>query len=259
MTVTAVQNTAATLPLTGRIAVVTGASSGIGAATARALAAQGARVALLARRTDRLDGLAAELGEAALPVQVDITDPASVRAGAARVTEELGRADLVVNNAGVMLAAPFADGRTGEWQRMIDTNLTGALRVVDAFLPDLLAAAADGRTADLVNISSIAASAAFPNFAVYCATKAAVTHFSRNLRTELGPRRVRVTNIEPGLVATELQGHVDHPDANSMLEDWRRAFDWLSDADLAELIAFTVGRPRHVNLPQIVAMPTEQV
>ncbi|MBG0826933.1 SDR family oxidoreductase [Planomonospora sp. ID67723] len=258
MTVTAVQ-TAATLPLTGRIAVVTGASSGIGAATARLLAARGARVALLARRVDRLDGLAAELGEAALPVRVDVADPASVQEGTALITERLGRVDLVVNNAGVMLAAPFADRRTGDWQRMIDTNLTGALRVVDAFLPDLLAAAADGRTADLVNISSIAAHAVFPSFAVYCATKAALSHFSRNLRTELGPRKVRVTSIEPGLVATELQGHLDHPDVNAVIDDWRKAFDWLSDADLAELIAFTVARPRHVNFPQIVAMPTEQV
>lgn len=258
MTATAVETTSSTQPLTGRVAVVTGASSGIGAATARTLAAQGARVALLARRADRLEGLAAELGDAALAVQADVADLASLKGGAARIAEEFGPVDLVVNNAGVMLAAPFEEGRADEWQRMIDTNVTGALRVVDAFLPDLLAAAAEGRTADLINISSIAATDKFPSFAVYTATKAAISHFSRNLRTEIGPKNVRVTNIEPGLVNTELQGHVDHAGVNAAIADWREAFQWLTDADLAEVIAFTVSRPKHVNLPSIVAMPTQQ-
>ncbi|HEX2315885.1 MAG TPA: SDR family oxidoreductase, partial [Thermomonospora sp.] len=207
----------------------------------------------------RLDGLAAELGDAALPVPMDVSDPASIAGAAARISEGLGRVDLVVNNAGVMLAAPFEDRRTDDWQRMIDTNVTGAIRVVDAFLADLVATAAEGRPADLVDISSVAAHWSFPSFAVYCATKAALTHFSRSLRTELGPKRVRVTNIEPGLVETELQGHVDHPDVTPMIDDWRKGLTWLSDEDLADLIAYTVSRPWHVNLPNIVVMPTQQV
>jgi NADP-dependent 3-hydroxy acid dehydrogenase YdfG len=259
MTITSVETSSSAQLLTGRVAVVTGASSGIGAATARLLAAQGARVALLARRTDRLDALAAELGDAALPVRVDVADPDSVSAGAALVTDALGAADLVVNNAGLMLAAPFEERRTDEWQRMIDINLTGAIRVVDAFLPGLLAAAAQGRRADLVNISSVAAWGVFPSFAIYTATKAALSHFSRNLRAELAPKRVRVTNIEPGLVETELQGHNTHPDVVAGLDEWRKAHRWLSDADLADVIAFAVSRPAHVNLPSIVTMPTEQL
>ncbi|REE98796.1 SDR family oxidoreductase [Thermomonospora umbrina] len=259
MTSTALETATAAQPLTGRIAVVTGASSGIGAATARALSARGARVALLARRADRLDGLVAELGDRALAVPTDVADPDAIGRAAARIADELGRVDLVVNNAGVMLAAPFEDRRTDDWHRMIDINVTGAIRVADAFLADLIATAAEGRPADLIDISSVAAHGTFPSFAVYCATKAALTHFSRNLRAELAPRRVRVTNIEPGLVATELQGHVDHPDVNAVIDDWRDTLTWLSDADLGDLIAHVAGLPWHVNLPHIVAMPTEQV
>ncbi|MEW2520765.1 SDR family oxidoreductase [Actinacidiphila alni] len=247
--------------LAGRTAVVTGAASGMGAATARLLAAHGARVALLARRTDRLDDLAAKItadGGQALAVTTDVTDPASVRAAAARVRETFGGADLVVNAAGVMLPNPVAAGRSDEWARMIDTNLSGALHVIDAFRADLVAAGAAHRPADLVNISSIGAHLSFPDYAVYGATKAALTHLSEILRTEFGPLDVRVTNIEPGLTGTELGDHIDNVSLAAQLDGMHAAIPALTSEDVADLIAFTVTRPARVNLRQLVVLPTAQ-
>ena len=247
--------------LAGRTAVVTGAASGMGAATALLLAANGARVALLARRTDRLEDLAAKItadGGQALAVTVDVTDQASVDAAAARVREAYGRVDLVVNNAGVMLPNPVDDGRIDEWSRMIDTNLTGALRVIRAFTADLTASAAEGRTADLVNISSIGAHVVFPAFAVYSAPKAAITQLSAVLRSELGPRDVRVTNIEPGLTDTELGSHIDNPLVTEQMSGLFAAIPPLTAEDVADLIGYTVSRRREVNLRQLIALPTRQ-
>ncbi|MYT72578.1 MULTISPECIES: SDR family oxidoreductase [unclassified Streptomyces] len=247
--------------LSGRTALITGAASGMGEATARLLAAHGARVALLARREDRLTELAAGIGKAggsALAVPADLTDQASVDAAADRVRAAYGRVDLVVNAAGVMLPNPIADGRADEWQRMLDTNVTGALRVIRAFVPDLIGAAAEGGTADLVNISSIGAHVPFPNYAVYGATKAALTYLSQSLRTELGPHDVRVTNLEPGLTDTELASHVDNEDLSAQLDGMFEALAGLTADDIADLIAYTTSRPRRVNLRQVIALPTRQ-
>ncbi|WP_406450882.1 SDR family oxidoreductase [Streptomyces sp. NBC_00876] len=247
--------------LAGRTAVVTGAASGMGDATARLLAAQGVRVALLARRAERLEKLAAKItadGGRALAVVTDVTDQASVDAAAERVHAEFGRVDLVVNAAGVMLPNPVDEGRTDEWQRMLDTNVAGALRIIRAFTADLVAAAAEGRTADLVNISSIGAHITFPNYAVYGATKAALTYLSASLRTELGPRDVRVTNIEPGLTDSELAGHVDNAELSGQLDGMFDALGGLSSDEIADLIAYTTSRARHINLRQLVVLPTRQ-
>ncbi|MGW2656052.1 SDR family oxidoreductase [Streptomyces sp. NPDC001478] len=247
--------------LADRTAVVTGAASGMGGATARLLAAHGVRVALLARRAERLEELAARItadGGRALAVPADVTDQTSVDAAAARVRTGLGPVDLVVNAAGVMLPNPLDAGRADEWQRMIDTNVTGALRITRAFTADLLAAAAEGRPADLVNISSIGAHVVFPDYAVYGATKAALTHLSASLRAELGPRDVRVTNIEPGLTATELGDHIDNPRLSGALGGMFDALGGLSGEEIADLIAYTTSRARHVNLRQLVVLPTRQ-
>lgn len=242
-----------------RIAVVTGASSGIGAAVVRRLAAQGVKVAALARRDDRLKELAAEAGENVLPLAVDVTDPAAVDAAVARIRTEFGRVDLVVNNAGVMLPSPIEEGRQDEWQRMIDLNVTGLLRVTRAFLPDLVAAAGEGQTADLVNISSIGAHLVFPGYNVYGATKAFVTHLTQNIRAEVGPKDVRVTNVEPGLTDTELKDNVAHDELREALPGWFESVgEYLVADDIADVVEYVVTRPRRLNLRQIMVLPTRQ-
>ncbi|NUO60677.1 MAG: SDR family oxidoreductase [Hamadaea sp.] len=247
--------------LNNRTAVVTGAASGMGAAIAELLAASGVRVALLARRADRIAGLAEKIvadGGQAVAIATDVTDSAAVTSAAEAVRRAYGRVDLVVNSAGVMLPNPIAAGREDEWQRMIDTNVTGVLRVIRAFSADLVEAAAEGRTADLVNISSIGAHVTFPDYAVYGATKAALTQLSAGLRTEFGPRDVRVTNIEPGLTDTELGHHIDNPALSRQLGGMFEALGGLSAGEIADLVAYAVSRPRHVNLRQLVVLPTRQ-
>ncbi|WP_433567094.1 SDR family oxidoreductase [Nocardia sp. CA-151230] len=247
--------------LAGRVAVVTGASSGIGAATAKRLAASGAQVAVLARRADRLEHLAKEIehaGGTALALPVDVTDAEAMRAAAERVATELGTVDLLFNNAGVMLPAPVDELRIDQWQRQIDLNVTGLMNAIGAFVPQLIAAAADKGVADLVNTSSIAAQNIFPNFAVYSGTKAYVTHLSRTLRAELGAKDVRVSAIEPGIVGTELESHVTDAGAREWLEASKQAMTWLDPEDIAETVNFLASQPAHVNLQQITIMPTRQ-
>lgn len=245
--------------LSGRVAFITGASSGIGAACARLLAERGAKVALLGRRVDRLDGLVKEISNAggeALALGVDVTAAASVEEATSQVHASFGPVDLVVNNAGVMLPHPIEEARLDEWQQQIDLNVTGALRTMRACLPDLLAVAAAGKPADLINISSIAATDIFPSFAVYCASKAALSHLSAVLRVELGPKGVRVCAIEPGVTATELQSHITHQAAADWLHNMINSIDVLQAADIAEIVAFTAAQPKHVNLSRITAYPT---
>ncbi|WP_157248316.1 SDR family oxidoreductase [Nonomuraea typhae] len=246
--------------LKGRTAIVTGASSGIGAATATLLAARGARVALLARREERLTGLVQEIKQAggeAIAAAADVAGSASVATAVERVLGVFGGVDLVVNNAGIMLPAPAEQADLADWESQIDVNVTGALRVVHALTPSLLRAAATG-PADLINISSIASHVPFPSFAAYTASKAAVTHLSATLRAELGGRGVRVTAVEPGIVATELQGHVTDPAVNEWLDGVIGSIQVLSAQDVAEVIAFTAAQPAHVNLSRITVYPTRQ-
>jgi NADP-dependent 3-hydroxy acid dehydrogenase YdfG len=239
-------------PLEGRVAVVTGASSGIGAATAQRLADQGASVAAVARRQDRLEALTD-----VLPVQADLADVRDIDRLAETVHDQLGRVDLVVANAGVMLGAPFEQADVAEWERMIDVNVRGLLLTGRAFADDLLATAAAGGRADLVHVGSIGGHMVFPSYAVYCATKAAVAHLTRVLRAEFGPRGVRVRTIEPGVVATELGADMTHPDSIAMLDQLRQ-MKTLQAADIADAIGFAVSAPAHVNIAELVVLPTQQ-
>ncbi|MFH8496862.1 SDR family oxidoreductase [Streptomyces coeruleorubidus] len=255
-------HTSDSLPLTGRVAVVTGASSGIGAATARRLADGGASVALLGRREDRLEALARELRRdapgAVLPVAVDLTDAEAVPEAARAVAGALGTVDLVVANAGVMLGAPFEHAPSDEWDRMIDVNLRGLLHTSRAFADDLLAVGARGGPADLVHVGSVGGHALFPDWSVYCATKAAVAHLTRNLRAELGPRGVRVKNIEPGVTGTELGADMQDLGMREALSRMRSGVGPLAAEDVAEAIAFAVSAPPHVNVAEMVVVPVRQ-
>ncbi|KUN63278.1 short-chain dehydrogenase [Streptomyces canus] len=248
--------------LNHRVAVVTGATSGIGAATAKRLATGGASVALLGRREDRLKALADELRATAtgsvLPVAVDLTDAAAVTEAAATVTGALGAVDLVVANAGVMLGAPFERAGTDEWDRMIDVNLRGLLHTSRAFTDGLLAAASRGGPADLVHVGSVGGHLLFPDWSVYCATKAAVAHLTRNLRAELGPRGVRVKNIEPGVTTTELGAGMRDDETRASLSRMRTGLEPLTAPDIAEAIAFSVAAPPNVNVAEMVVVPVRQ-
>ncbi|WP_086694474.1 SDR family oxidoreductase [Streptomyces recifensis] len=248
--------------LSGRVAVVTGASSGIGEATAERLAAMGAHVAVLARRAERLDSLVERIkkqGGRAVALAVDVTDAAAVQSAADRVAEDFGDADLLVNNAGVMLPAPIEERATDQWQQQVDLNITGLMNVIGAFTPQLVRAARERGVADLVNMSSIAAQNIFPNFAVYSGTKAFVTHLSRHLRVELGPKNVRVSALEPGIVGTELQNHVTDEGTLQWLADSKESgMEWLTPGDIADVVGYLAALPSRVNLQQVTIMPTAQ-
>jgi NADP-dependent 3-hydroxy acid dehydrogenase YdfG len=235
-----------------RVAVITGASSGIGEATACALAAKGHRVVLLARRADRLQALAHELGDDAIAIEADVTDRESIVAAANRVQQELGGADILVNNAGVMLTAPFGSDQRAEHRRMVETNLLGAMTATEVFLHQLRA---DGR-GDLVNVSSVAGRVAPAGFAAYAATKWGINGWSEALRVELQPD-IRVTVIEPGAITTELTDHITDP-ASRQANKTATAEMGIPALDIADVIAFAVGRPQRVTLNEILVRPTAQ-
>ncbi len=248
--------------LNGLAALVTGASSGIGEATARALAAEGAAVALVARRKQRLDQLAAEIGQQGghvLVVEADLTDQAQAAAAVERTARELGRIDILVNNAGVMLLGPAVGAPLEEWDRMVNINLRGLLYVTHAALPHLLAAAegAPRGVADLVNISSVAGRVARAGSAVYNLTKFGVTAFSEALRQEVTGRHVRVSVVEPGAVRTELTSHL-RPEVFEQAAQRFQGVERLEAEDIADLIVYTVTRPRRVALNEVLVRPTEQ-
>jgi NADP-dependent 3-hydroxy acid dehydrogenase YdfG len=248
-------------PLAGRVAVVSGASSGIGAATAQRLAELGAKVAVLARRKDKLDSLVAAIqadGGTAIAVPVDVTSREAVQAAAQQVADQLGTADLVFNNAGVQLISPITDLRQDDWQRQIDLNVTGVMNVIGAFLPHLTAAAEAGKPADLITTSSIAATRILEKFSVYSGTKAYISQLTRLLRVELGRKNIRVATIEPGMVDTELPDHVTDPDASTLMADLIDQIEVLQSSDVAETVAFMAAVPRHVNLTEITILPTAQ-
>jgi NADP-dependent 3-hydroxy acid dehydrogenase YdfG len=246
--------------LDGTVALVTGASSGIGAATAASLAAQGAAVALAARRRDRLESLAADIraqGGTALVLERDVTDERQATDTVQSTVAELGRLDTLINNAGVMLLGPVVDAPLAEWQRMVELNVLGLLYCAHAALPHLLHAAGNGprQVADMVNISSVAGRAARNGNGVYSLTKHGVGAFSESLRQEVTKRYVRVSLVEPGATATELASH-NRPE---VLQSIRSQFGQRMQAeDIADAITYIVTRPRHVAVNEVLIRPTEQ-
>ena len=248
--------------LEGTVALVTGASSGLGEATARALAAQGAKVALAARRLERLERLAEEIGRGghtALAIEADITEQAEAVEAVGRTVEELGRLDVLVNNAGQMLLGPIEDAPTEEWERMIDLNLKGLIHTTHAALPHLLGAVEDSPRgcADVVNVSSVAGRVARAGSGVYNLTKHGVGAFSESFRQEFAERRVRSIVIEPGAVETELTDHI----RDGVREQVRGRFadiESLQPEDVADAIAYALTRPWHVSLNEVLIRPTQQ-
>jgi NADP-dependent 3-hydroxy acid dehydrogenase YdfG len=243
------------MTLEGTVALVTGASSGIGEAAARALAAQGAKVAVAARRKDRLDALAADIGGFA--IEADVTDRRQAIDAVEATVKELGRLDTVVNNAGVMLLGPIVDAPVEEWDRMIDLNLKGLLYVAHAALPHLLKYAQEGprNVADLVNISSVAGRRVGQGGGIYQLTKHGVGVFSEALRQEVTARHVRSSLVEPGATESELVMHV-REEVRSNLNP--STIEILKAQDIADAIVYIVTRPRHMAINEMLIRPTEQ-
>ena len=235
----------------GRVAAITGASSGIGAATARALAKDGYRVALLARRVDRIAALASELGNGSIAIEADVTDRGALLAAADRVQKELGGVDVLVNNAGIMLLGPFSAGQTEDYRRMVEVNLLGAITTTEVFLDQLKAGGGD-----IVNISSVAGRVSRVGNGVYAATKWGLNGWSESLRRELLPD-VRVTVIEPGAVATELPTHITHAETRQGAEQLYSQVEVTAE-DVAEVIAVALSRPRRLAIHEILLRPAGQ-
>ena len=244
--------------LDGTVALVTGASSGIGEATARALARQGAKVAVAARRKDRLDALAQEIGDV-LVIEADITDREQATAAVTQTVEALGRLDTVINNAGVMLLGPTEDAPLEEWEQMVAINVQGLLYVAHASIQPLLEAAADGPrgVSDMVNVSSIAGRVARRGSGVYNLTKHGVGAVSESMRQEYADRHLRISLVEPGAVATELTHHM-RPEIQEASRERFSRIELLEAEDIAEIIEFMVTRPRRVAINEVMVRPTNQ-
>jgi NADP-dependent 3-hydroxy acid dehydrogenase YdfG len=248
--------------LNGTVALVTGASSGIGEAAALSLAGQGAAVAIAARRKDRLDDLAQRISAAGgrvLAIEADVTVRAQAEAMIEQTVAELGRLDTLVNNAGVMLLGPAVDAPIEEWEEMIAINVKGLLYCAHAGLPHLLSAAQDGprRVADMVNISSVAGRTTRSGSAVYNLTKHGVGAFSDSLRQEVTGRHVRVSVVEPGAVDTELRLH-NRPEIQEQMQKRFGEIEILQAQDIASAVTYIVTRPWRMAVNEILIRPTEQ-
>ena len=244
--------------LEGRVAVVTGASSGIGEATALALAGAGAAVALGARLAERIEALAGRIrgaGGKAAAIEVDVTDEATAQGFVESAREQLGGLDVLVNNAGVMLLGAVEGADSEQWRRMIDVNLLGLLYCTHAALPVMR----EGGGGHIVNVSSVAGRHARAGAAVYNMTKFGVTAFSEGLRQEALHSGIRVTCVEPGFVETELQGHNTNPVVQQGVERMREQIgDVLQASDIADAVLYAVSRPQHVSINEVLVRPTKQ-
>ncbi|MFQ5703603.1 MAG: SDR family oxidoreductase [Gemmatimonadales bacterium] len=244
--------------LCDKVAIVTGASSGIGAATAPLLAAEGCAVGLVARRSERLDALVDDIvsaGGRAIALRTDVTDRRQVESATDEVVKTFGRVDILVNNAGIMPLSPIRRLCVEDWERMIDVNVKGLLYCVAAVIPTMLAQ----RSGHILNVGSVAGRRPFYSGTVYSATKFAVRAISQGLRLELSPNdNIRVTDIEPGVVDTELTDHItDEETVAGFAQRWGDKRK-LASADIARAILYAVTQPEHVNINELLVRPTEQ-
>lgn len=243
--------------LSGKVAIVTGASSGIGEATALALAEEGAIVVAAARREDRLRGLAESIqasGGQVHTLRADVQVEEDCRRMVADTEERYGRVDILVNNAGVMLLGPIAGADTEDWRRMIHTNVLGLMYCTHAALPVMTRQ----KSGHIVNVSSVAGRTARAGVGVYNASKWAVGAFSEALRQEVHKDGIRVTIIEPGVVRTELRDHITVPEVREDIQKWAESMTQLESEDIAASIVYAVTAPQRVNVNEILIRPTEQ-
>ncbi|WP_211373446.1 SDR family oxidoreductase [Agromyces allii] len=241
-------------PLEGKVVLVTGASSGIGRETALALSRVGARVAIGARRTDRLAALVDAAPGDILPLELDVTDPESVQRAVSESVARFGRLDALVNNAGLMQSGLIVGADVREWRSMIDTNLLGSMYAVHAALPHLL----ESKGA-VVQVSSTAARSASLGSGVYAATKFGISAFSESLRQEVTRRGVRVIVIQPGFVDTELTSHITDTTMQAAAAGIAASMRTLRPEDIAEAIVYALSQPEHVSVNEILVRPTDQV
>lgn len=248
------------LPLQGKTALITGASSGIGEATARSLASAGATIALVARRLDRLETLAAkiekETGRAGtvFAVEADLSTEAGVNTAVDAGERQLGRIDLLANIAGIMLVAPIMGTDASQWQRMVNINLMGLMWMAGRVAPGMV----ERGSGHIVNVSSLAARSTAANFGVYSATKFAVAAFTETLRKELLGSGVRTTEILPGIVESELVSQIEHDDIRKGVEEWVSSVSPLSPEDIADAVLYAVTRPPNVAVSEMVVRPINE-
>jgi NADP-dependent 3-hydroxy acid dehydrogenase YdfG len=247
------------MAIEGKCALITGASSGIGAATAMKLAAAGMKLGLAARRAARLEALKEEitaLGGEAIALEMDVTNPANVEAGISKLVDTFGSLDLLFSNAGVMPVSDVDELQVDDWNSMIDVNIKGVLNTTASALPHMIRQ----RSGHIFTTSSIAGRRVFgQGYAVYSATKFAVSAFSEGLRMEVGKKHnVRVTCIQPGAVATELPDHTRDPEKRASLYRNREKMTYLAPDDIADAIAFAARAPDNVNVAELFILPTEQ-
>ncbi len=246
------------MELKGKVALITGASSGIGAATAKKLAARGVKVGLAARRVDRLRELVAEIEDAggeACFIEMDVTDRASVNAGVAALIGRYGTIDIAFNNAGLMPISDITSLKVDEWHRMVDVNIKGVLNSIAAVLPVMQ----KNGSGHIINTSSIAGRKTFAGLGVYCATKHAVAAFSDILRMEVAPRHnIRVTCVQPGAVESELFEHISDAGYKQQMEELKDRMTFLKPEDIADSIIYALTAPAHVDVAEVFILPTSQ-
>jgi len=245
------------IKLKGKVAVITGASSGIGESTALSLANLGVHVILLARRIDKLMLICKKIEKAggkASAFALDISKEGEINTVVPQILELTKKVDILINNAGVMLLAPIARAQVKDWQQMIDTNLTGLLLITHALLPTIR----KQKGGHIINISSVAGRTAGPSTSVYNATKWGVVGFTEALRQEVAMEGIRTCVIQPGAVATELQTHIPDPVTKKEIDTWIKNMEALQSEDISNIILFVLSQPEHVNINEVLVRPTKQ-